>query len=81
MTRDQILALAKTVGMVQTGKCWAVITDDLERFANVIAAIEREECALLCEQLRPSKQKHDQRFHDACTVSAAVIRSRNGSTH
>ena len=39
-------------------------------------ADEREACAKLCEEMRPSKAKYDQRFYDGCTFSAAAIRAR-----
>lgn len=37
---------------------------------------EREACARVCEEMRPSKAEYDQRFYDGCTFSAAAIRAR-----
>ena len=37
---------------------------------------EREACAKVCEEMRPSKSEYDQRFYDGCTFSAAAIRAR-----
>ena len=37
---------------------------------------EREACAKVCEEMRPSKAEYDQRFYDGCTFSAAAIRAR-----
>ena len=39
-------------------------------------AAEREACAKVCEEMRPSKAEYDQRFYDGCTFSAAAIRAR-----
>ena len=39
-------------------------------------ADEREACAKVCEEMRPSKAEYDQRFYDGCTFSAAAIRAR-----
>jgi hypothetical protein len=52
MTKDDIIKLAQKAGMPM-----AWISDsgvlkwtDLERFANLVAAAEREECAKVCEE-------------------------------
>ena len=50
--------------------------EEVERFAALVAAHEREACAKVCEGLRPSKPEYDQRFNDGCTLSAAAIRAR-----
>ena len=47
----------------------------IDGIKEVIEA-EREACARMCELLRPSKREYDHRFYDACTASAAVIRTR-----
>lgn len=83
MTREEIIALAKEAGFcyedgrlndgVETA---ADFFPELIRFANLIATAEREACARMCELLRPSKREYDHRFYDACTASAAVIRTR-----
>lgn len=52
----------------------AALAEPDEVTAAVIA--EREACARMCELLRPSKREYDHRFYDACTASAAVIRTR-----
>jgi hypothetical protein len=48
-----------------------------EKFAALVAAHEREQCALVAEELRPSKPEYDQRFYDCCTFTAMAIRARN----
>ena len=45
MTRDDIIEIAKEAGFARTKMHKA-----LERFAELIAAAEREECAKLCEE-------------------------------
>ena len=43
------------------------------------AAAEREACAQVCEELRPSKREYDKRYYDACTACAEVIRGRSNA--
>ena len=85
MTRDDIIRMARESGMsfaeVLGSQCiidgWLA---DLERFAALVAAAEREVCAKVCESMRPSKQDFDKRFFMACTLNAKAIRAR-GNTH
>lgn len=56
---------------------WTITQEELERFAALVAAREREECAKVCEEMRPSKAEYDQRFYDGCTFSASAIRARS----
>ncbi len=49
MTRDEIIRMAREAG----GDDWGIFRDfmpELERFANLVAAAEREECAKVVEQ-------------------------------
>lgn len=59
--RDELIALAKEAGSSIVGgvdgndtQCWtgdiAFGEDELERFAALVAAKEREECAGICER-------------------------------
>lgn len=50
MTREELIEMAKEVGMC--GMLTDVVTtiDELERFAALVAAKEREECAMVCEE-------------------------------
>jgi hypothetical protein len=43
------------------------------------AIVEREACAQVCEELRPSKRQYDKRYYDACTDCAEVIRERSNA--
>ncbi len=49
MTRDDIIHMAREVGL------WPSVTDtfpkELQDFAAIVAAAEREECAKLCEMV------------------------------
>jgi hypothetical protein len=70
MTKDDIIKLAQKAGMPM-----AWISDsgvlkwtDLERFANLVAAAEREACAKLCEE------------HQFASIGlAAAIRARGNT--
>jgi hypothetical protein len=50
MTRDDIIRMAREAGFVDASFCrWSAYTDDLERFAALVAAAEREACAKVAE--------------------------------
>ena len=59
MTQEDIIRMAREAGMEQDGDNFFspsheeidVHITDLERFAALIAAVEREACAELCEQM------------------------------
>ena len=75
MTREDIIRMAREAGFSE----WAVQTPkDLERFAALVAAAEREACAQAAED-----RKHlypeidvDHHYNQACTHCAAAIRAR-----
>ncbi len=50
MTRDDIIKLAKEAGIGQTGPWFSCIDEELQRFAALVAAAEREACADVVEQ-------------------------------
>lgn len=57
MTRDEVIALAQEAGLQLFWEGWtssdyrdAVAEEDLERFAALVAAQEREACAKLCDE-------------------------------
>jgi hypothetical protein len=39
--------------------------------------LEREACAKVCEDMRPTEREFDQRFFTACTLNANAIRARS----
>jgi hypothetical protein len=66
MTQDEIIKLAKQVGMryreiedeFYSGYADGIYLDELEAFAKLVAAKEREACAQLCEEwLGPTKDR------------------------
>jgi hypothetical protein len=58
MTQDEIIEMAKQVGL------WPAVTDifakELEAFAKLVAAKEREACAKVCDELQdvPATEPH-----------------------
>ena len=53
MTREQIIRMAREAEIFTGGhpmNPWSVYPSDLERFAALVAAAERHECALIIEQ-------------------------------
>ena len=72
MTRDDIIRMAKEAGLTLSSFCrWSAYSDDLERFAALVAAAEREACAKLCDELRD-----EDGFEPYGTECAAAIRAR-----
>ena len=50
MTRDDILSIARAVGISDTDFDFQMVSpDDLERFAAIVAAAERSACAAICK--------------------------------
>ena len=49
---------------------------ELEAFAKLIAEVEREACAEICDDMKPSEATFDKRFFVACTLNAQAIRAR-----
>ena len=58
MNKDDIIRIAKEAGMqyrehldqMATPYCDGVYMEELERFANLVAAAEREACAKVCDE-------------------------------
>jgi hypothetical protein len=52
MTRDDIIRMAREAGMV-LGRfdVWDAELPDLDRFAALVAAAEREACAKVCDEM------------------------------
>ena len=51
MTRDDIMRIAWDVGILMRSHKFQADPTKLERFAELIAAAEREACAVVCERL------------------------------
>jgi len=80
MTKDDIIKLAREAGFTasngfsqlivrHSNGSWVDIAENLERFAALVAAAEREECANLCEQWNASHPN----------ALAAAIRARGNT--
>ena len=51
MNREDIIRMAKEAGLTLSSFCrWSAYSDDLERFAALVAAAEREACIALVNQ-------------------------------
>jgi hypothetical protein len=75
MTRDDVLRMANECDFGVAAE-YEHNLNMLCRFAALVAQHEREQCALVAEELRPSKPEYDQRFYDGCTFTAMAIRAR-----
>ena len=77
MNRDDIIRIyEKANGWSPEG--WDKTVDELERFAALVAAVEREACAEMCEGraiITPEWQL-DQHYNQAVRHCAAAIRAR-----
>ena len=83
MNREDIIKMAREAGfeeLFKDGHDWVCFTEEIERFAALVAAAakaeENEACAKVCESMRPSEREFDQRFYTACTLNANAIRAR-----
>lgn len=75
MDREQTLQLAKQAGLVdwtEDGN-WSAVDCDLVRFANLVAAHEREECAKVAEKLADKEWSETGCYKCSC---AEAIRER-----
>ena len=51
MTRDDVIRLAREAGISDTAFDFQMVSpDDLERFASLVAAAEREACAEIADE-------------------------------
>jgi hypothetical protein len=78
MTAEESLQMAREAGLLGLDA-----EGRLERFRKLAyeagVRAEREACAQVCEELRPSKRWYDKRYYDACTACAEVIRERSNA--
>jgi hypothetical protein len=55
MSRDDIIRMAREAGFVDASFCrWSAYTDDLERFAALVAALAAAQPAPTCPHIRSS---------------------------
>lgn len=77
MDRDTVIALAREAGVQPIQEfalmgAWVTNTDAIQRFAALVAAAEREECAKVCDK-RADEDGWEGSYAHQC---AAAIRSR-----
>ena len=86
MNRDDIIRMAREAGAI-TGLIGRWVFEDaeqLERFAALVAAAEREACAKVCEEecsdpyedFKNYEDTHTDGWMDGCNSCAAAIRAR-----
>jgi hypothetical protein len=78
MTRDDIIRMAREVGLLDHGILRGATDDSarVERFAALVAAAEREQCAKVCEDI-PVPQDPTALTHiPTLERCAAAIRAR-----
>ena len=87
MTQEEIIEMARQAGMHKGEFGWTtgddpnclypecVYTENLEAFAKLVAAKEREACAKVCEDL-DSNEWRERSWDEATLDCAAAIRAR-----
>jgi hypothetical protein len=78
MNREDIIRMAREARMPYFYGTWEIVNvDGLERFAALVAANEREECAKVCEAGVVQTNNWDASdYNKACEIRAAAIRNR-----
>ena len=78
MTRDDIIRMAReagfTEGMAWLGEVlvWEAEPKNLERFAALVAAAEREACAKVCEALGNDALIDEMEYRAFCEADEAI---------
>ena len=76
MTREDAIRMAREAGLVAASFCrWSAYPDDLERFAALVAAAEREACAEILER-NAEVCKDNSMLADVLIGNALAIRAR-----
>ena len=77
LSRDDVIRMAREAGISKPWDQEPVKWETLERFANLVAAAEREACAKVCDELADEAAK-EQDFHAifACESCGSAIRER-----
>jgi len=77
MDKDDIIRMAKKAGKIQSGVEYTMPFEVLERFANLVAAAEREACAKVCDKhAEMHRQNRQFTFASADDKCAHAIRKR-----
>ena len=75
MTRDDIVKLAREAGISKPWDQEPIKWETLERFANLVAAAEREECAKICDAAQLFGNS-DERWSAKCCSEAIRARGK-----
>ena len=82
MTRDDIIRMAEHAGFGMPVQVFQFRAEELERFAALVAAAEREACAKVCEKEQfeltqdVAGKNGLQHFDAGCRSCAEMIRAR-----
>lgn len=80
MNRDDVLRMAMDAGISppkEVHEFWICEPSDIERFAALVTAHEREACANVCEETTAAWTQH--LYNSGCMDCAAAIRARGES--
>jgi hypothetical protein len=75
MNRDEIIHMAREAGISKPWDQEPVKWETLERFANLVAAEEREACAALCDKIADD-DGFEGGYADYCAVSIRARREQ-----
>ena len=77
MTRTEVIAIARDVGMCGMLTDVVCTIDELERFAALVAAKEREACAQVCDHYAHAKDYGGNTYMHSqdCKNAATAIRA------
>lgn len=82
MTKDDYLRIARESGFEEISQDeWAGFSNTIESFASAIAALEREECAKVCDERAkdtPGMLPTPEAYKDEAMLCAAAIRNKEG---
>lgn len=85
MTREEIIRMAREAGFqvrndtirtMHSNGSWVGINEELERFAALVAAAEREACAKVCEDFAGGTSAYEAHHRFAAYKCADLIRKR-----
>ena len=76
MNRDDIIRMARETGISKPWDQEPVKWETLERFANLVAAAEREACAQVAEEMGNIDGNMNKTWRNGCFDTALAIRER-----
>ena len=76
MAQEDIVKMARKAGIAKYGLGWTCWEGQLEAFAALVAAHEREACAKVCEERQEVFQKYYTK--GLAAMCAEAIRARGG---